>query len=177
MSVRRPLITRVWLLASSLLLASCAARAPLPQTTPALTLPQQLLIQQRDAQADSDWLLVIQQDVGALRFSLLDPLGVPLARQRLVDGEWRSEGLLPPNPEARELFAALLFALTPDAQLAGFYPDSRADAVSRSLPQRGLSQHGQPRWEVRRGAPPAFSIRMQNGALYRVTPLPSEAAQ
>lgn len=173
MSVRSPLITRVWLLlASSLLLASCAARAPLPQSTPALELPQQLLIQQRGAQTDSDSLLVIQEDAGALRFSLLDPLGVPLARQRLVNGEWHSEGLLPPNPQARELFAALLFALTPDAQLTRFYPDSRADAGSRSLPQGG-----QPRWEVRRDEPPALSIRLQDGTRYRVTPLPSETSQ
>lgn len=164
---------RAWLLlAASLALSACAARAPLPQTTPTLELPQQLLVQRRDAQADSDWLLVIQEDAGALRFSLLDPLGVPLARQRLVEGEWRSEGLLPPNPQARELFAALLFALTPAEQLARSYPGSRADNSSRRLAQRG-----QLRWEVRNGEARAFSLRLQDGALYQVTPLASEAGQ
>ena len=44
---------------------------------------------------------------------MMDPLGIPQARQKLIDGQWQADGLLPPNPEARELFAALLFALTP----------------------------------------------------------------
>lgn len=173
MSVPNPIVTRAWLLlAASLLLASCAARAPLPRSAPTLALPQQLLVQRREAHADSDWLLVIQDDAGALRFTLLDPLGVPLARQRLLQGTWHSEGLLPPNAQARELFAALLFALTPDAQLERLYPTSRADATARSLEQRG-----QLRWEVRQDQAPTFSIRLRDGALYRVTPLPSEAGQ
>lgn len=162
---------RTWfLLAVGLLLSGCAARAPLPASMPALELPQQLHVQRHAP--DTDWLLVIQDDAGALRFSLLDPLGVPLARQRLVQGEWHSEGLLPPNPQARELFAAVLFALTPQDQLARTYPDSRAGAESRTLHQRGHA-----RWQVRHGAARQFDIRMADGLSYRVMPLPAEAAR
>ena len=173
MAASSPARIGAWLLlAGGLMLAGCAARTPLPQVTPHLELPQQLLVQRRDTQADGDWLLVIQDDAGALRFSLLDPLGVPLARQRLLLGEWHSEGLLPPNPEARELFAALLFALTPAAQLPRAYPDSSAAGGSRRLLQRG-----QVRWAVRTDQASTLSIRLQDGGLYRVTPLPREIGQ
>lgn len=156
------------LLAAGLLLAGCAARAPLPAVNPGLALPQQLLVQRRAAEADHDWLLVIQDDAGGLRFTLLDPLGVPLARQRLQDGKWHSEGLLPPNPEARELFAALLFALTPEDRLQRFYPDARVAGLSRSLA---------PRWVVRPGEQNAFRLKLAPDTEYRITPLPGDLAQ
>jgi len=74
-------------------------------------LPQTLHIQRDDGQ---EWLLVVQQEDG-LRFSLFDPLGVPLSRQKKsAGGKWRNVGLLPPNPEARNLFIALLEALNGD---------------------------------------------------------------
>lgn len=101
----------IWLLFGLcfVLLAGCAARAPLPATTPTLEVPLQLHVQRRGSEP-ADWLLVIQHEEAALRWSLLDPLGIPLARQQLRDGNWHADGLLRPNPEARELFAALLFA-------------------------------------------------------------------
>jgi len=77
---------------------------PVPQD---FTLPQTLHIQRDDGQ---EWLLVVQKEDG-LRFSLFDPLGVPLSRQKRSDGKWRNVGLLPPNREARALFIALLEAL------------------------------------------------------------------
>ena len=80
------------------LLAACASRAPLPVRVPDLGLPLQLHIERLDEPAQ--WLLVIQAEGPALRWSLFDPLGVPLARQRLEDRAWQSEGLLPPNPQA-----------------------------------------------------------------------------
>ncbi|MDO9320266.1 MAG: hypothetical protein Q7U01_01380, partial [Pseudomonas sp.] len=108
---------RVWLLGLCLLLGACGVRTPVPQTVPQLSaqLPLTLLIQRQQAGERQDWLLVLQAEGPSLRWSLLDPLGVPLARQLLTTGEWHNDGLLPPNPEARELFAALLFALSSDA--------------------------------------------------------------
>jgi hypothetical protein len=160
------------LLAAIVLLAGCAARAPLPNVSPTLELPQQLLVQRRAADADSDWLLVIQDDAGALRFTLLDPLGVPLARQRLLDGDWHSEGLLPPNPQARELFAAVLFALTPTGQLSRFYPDAVYQTDSRQLLQRG-----QPRWQLHYGDAGAFRLQLPADVEYQITPLTGESAR
>ncbi|MBD9413004.1 hypothetical protein IB234_00415 [Pseudomonas sp. PDM16] len=113
---------RVVLLAMTLLLGACAGHTPVPASSPALTaaLPISLQIERTQSAEQRDWLLVIQAEGEALRWSLFDPLGVPLARQLLEHGEWRNEGLLPPNAEARELFAALLFALTTDDALAAY---------------------------------------------------------
>src|SRR3546814_11987913 len=81
---------------------------------------------------------------------MMDPLGIPLARQRLVDGQWQADGLLPPNAEARELFAALLFALTPETELPGNYPTAQQEARQRTLGQR---------WQVRYTQPLDFALR------------------
>ncbi|MDG9925841.1 MULTISPECIES: hypothetical protein [unclassified Pseudomonas] len=115
---------RAVLLALTLLLGACAGHTPVPTSSPALTagLPISLQIERTQNSERRDWLLVIQAEGEALRWSLFDPLGVPLARQLLQGGEWRNDGLLPPNPEARELFAALLFALTADDALHA-YPE------------------------------------------------------
>lgn len=101
-----------------LMLGACAARAPLPASPPALALPLQLHVERTQAGQRQDWLLVIQDEGGRLRWSLLDLLGIPQARQVLDGQQWQADGLLPPNPAARELFAAALFALTPQDQLA-----------------------------------------------------------
>ncbi|MDD0845357.1 hypothetical protein [Pseudomonas sp. Gutcm_11s] len=113
---------RAVLLAMTLLLGACAGHTPVPVSSPALTaaLPISLQIERTQSAEQRDWLLVIQAEGEALRWSLFDPLGVPLARQLLQDGEWRNDGLLPPNAEARELFAALLFALSTDDALTAY---------------------------------------------------------
>ena len=104
-------MTRFMLLGCLLLLSACASRAPLPEHLPNLTLPLQMHIQRLVADQRQDWVLVIQQEDSGLRWSMMDLLGIPQARQILIDDKWLSDGLLPPNPEARELFAALLFCV------------------------------------------------------------------
>lgn len=143
------------------LLSGCT-HLPLPKQTPTLALPLQLHIQREQADQRQDWLLVIQQQDAALRWSLMDPLGIPLARQLLHDGRWHADGLLPPNPEARELFAALLFALTPKSELQANYPQANAEADLRFLAQR---------WQVQYQQPSVFRIDMKGDLHYRVSPL------
>lgn len=152
---------RLALLTLLALLAACASRAPLPAHTPDLGLPLQLHIERLDEPAQ--WLLVIQAEGSALRWSLFDPLGVPLARQRLEDGTWQSEGLLPPNPQARELFAALLFALTPDAELAAAYPQAIRDGASRRLGDWQAANTVDSRLELRLGAQHYLIRTLQGG--------------
>ena len=158
---------RVCLLGLCLLLGACAARTPVPQNMPALNaqLPLTLLIQRSQAGADQDWLLVLQAEDSSLRWSLLDPLGVPLARQLLTEGEWRNDGLLPPNPEARELFAALLFALSTDAALAQHYP-------AGSWQLRAAGRRLDPQWSINYRTPLDFTL---SGAAvrYQVRALPA----
>lgn len=165
MSTRPLLKARLWLMVALALLSACAGHAPLPERQPALSLPMQLHIQREQAGQRQDWLLVIQQEQTSLRFSLLDPLGIPQARQLLVEDRWQADGLLPPNPAARELFAALLFALTPDDQLQRLYPGARQKGQQRWLGER---------WRVDYRHADDFSLNLDRGLRYLVSPLPRE---
>jgi hypothetical protein len=153
----------VWLmLVMFALLSGCASQAPLPASNPTLPLPLQLHIERQQADQRQDWLLVIQREGPGIRWSMMDPLGIPQARQQLIDGHWQADGLLPPNPEARELFAALLFALTPSSELLRNYPAAQQQAGQRSLP---------PRWAIRYTQPLSFELNLPQGPHYRVSPL------
>lgn len=156
---------RILLLVASLLLGACAARTPVPPVAPALVaaLPLTLQIQREQADVRQDWLLVIQQEGPALRWSLLDPLGIPQARQLLEAGQWRNDGLLPPNTEARELFAALLFALARTDALQGYPAGSwQQDAEG----QRRIT----PDWSIHYQAPLDFTLG-KTGLTYRIRAL------
>ena len=155
-------LLRFVLAACVLLLSACASRAPLPEHSPSLALPLQLHIQRLMADDRQDWVLVIQQEGPALRWSMMDLLGIPQARQKLVGGDWQADGLLPPNPEARELFAALLFALTPEAELQSNYPAAWQHGGQRSLPEH---------WDIRYSRPLSFELNLPKGPKYQVTPL------
>ncbi len=155
------------------LLAACARQLPLPTQPPRLELPMQLHIQRRSAEQEQDWLLVIQREGSALRWSLLSPLGVPLARQVLAEGRWTADGLLPPNAEARELFAALLFALSPADQLDELYAGSRwtDDEASRSL------NDGASDWRVRYQENDRFDLDVGPRLTYGVAPIATAGAR
>ena len=156
---------RFLLLAATLLLSACAGRAPLPEQNPDLPLPLQLHIQLLQPDDRQDWVLVIQREEVGIRWSMMDLLGIPQARQKLIDKTWKSDGFLPPNPEARELFAALLFALTPKDELATNYPGAWQHGRQRSLPER---------WDIRYAQPQNFELKLANGSTYQVTPLSGE---
>jgi hypothetical protein len=164
---------RALLITCVLLLTACASQAPLPAAVPHLELPMQLHVQRQQADQRQDWLLVIQQEANGLRWSLMDPLGIPLARQQLIDGQWQADGLLPPNAEARELFAALLFALTPDNELKGNYPGAQ---------RRGMQRIFDERWGVEYNSANTFRLVVLTGKnderlTYGISPLNSEALQ
>ncbi|CAI8895764.1 MULTISPECIES: hypothetical protein [Pseudomonas] len=160
-----PTVSELWRLfvvSMMLLLSGCASQAPLPASNPTLPLPLQLHIERQQADQRQDWLLVIQREGPGIRWSMMDPLGIPQARQQLIDGRWQADGLLPPNPEARELFAALLFALTPSGELARNYPAAQQQGEQRTLA---------PRWAVRYAQPLSFELNLPQGPHYRVSPL------
>jgi len=155
-------VWRFFVLGVVLLLSACASQAPLPAGNPSLPLPMQLHIERHLAGQQQDWLLVIQREGPGIRWSMMDPLGIPQARQQLIDGHWQADGLLPPNPEARELFAALLFALTPADELSRNYPTAQQHDGQRSLPAR---------WDIRYSQPSSFELNLPQGPHYRVSPL------
>lgn len=153
---------RLFVVGVMLLLSACASQAPLPAGNPTLPLPLQLHIERQQAEQRQDWLLVIQREGPGIRWSMMDPLGIPQARQQLIDGHWQADGLLPPNPEARELFAALLFALTPSGELLRNYPSAQQQGQQRSLPAR---------WDIHYSQPLSFQLNLPQGPHYRVSPL------
>jgi hypothetical protein len=158
---------RLLLLGLGLLLTACAARTPLPSNPPVLTapLPATLQVKREQAGEQQFWWLVVQAEGAALRWSLFDPLGVPLARQLLQDGAWRADGLLPPNDEALELFAAVLFALTPTDALATSYAPATWQALADG--QRRLT----PDWRISYRAPLDFTLNHAQDLSYRVNVL------
>jgi hypothetical protein len=157
-------MSRLLLLAIGLLLTACAARTPLPSGPPefAVPLPATLQIRREQAGEQQFWWLVVQAEGLSLRWSLFDPLGVPLARQLLQDGAWQADGLLPPNGEALELFAALLFALTPADALAASYAPATWQLLADG--QRRLT----PDWLIRYRAPLDFTLKHAQDLSYRV---------
>lgn len=155
-----------FVLGACLLLTACASAPPVPEPLPPLQLPMQLHVQREQAGERQDWLLVIQREDQRLRWSLLDLLGIPQARQLLEQGRWQADGLLPPNPAARELFAALLFALTPQPQLQRLYPAARQQGQQRWLEER---------WRVDYRKTDDFTLNLGQGLRYLVSPLPSES--
>ena len=70
---------RALLIGGLLLLAACASQPQLPAHTPSLALPLQLHIEREQDGQRQDWLLVIQREGEAIRWSLMDPLGIPQA--------------------------------------------------------------------------------------------------
>mgnify|MGYP003600456038 FL=1 len=146
-----------------LLLSACASQPPLPEKTPSLALPMQLHVQRLAQGQSQDWLLVIQREGAGIRWSMMDPLGIPQARQKLLNGQWQADGLLPPNPQARELFAALLFALTSADDVRALYPSAQAMDLTRTLPGH---------WQIVYQSSEVFSVNMTGQPLsYRITPL------
>ena len=154
---------RSLLIGCLLLLSACASQPPLPEKTPALALPMQLHVQRHADGQSQDWFLVVQREGSAVRWSMMDPLGIPLARQKLIDGAWQADGLLPPNPQARELFAALLFALASADDMRALYPSAQARGLTRTLPGH---------WQIVYQSSEVFSVTMTGQPLsYRITPL------
>jgi hypothetical protein len=144
----------------------------LPATLPELQLPVQLLIHKQTPQQAQDEILVVQQEASGLRWSLLDPLGMPIARQLLRDGKWSNDGLLPPNGDAHALFAALLFAWTPADRLAANYPAS--DWRLESPRERSLWRNGQQQWRVSYADAglQRFALVNAAGASWQIGPMP-----
>lgn len=173
LSACRALLAAMALLA----LAGCAGAPPLPVRDAGFSLPRQLhVVQTAPGQPAVDLLLVVQREDAALRWSLFDPMGVPQARQMLEGGKWRNDGFMRPNAQARDLFAALMFAWTPQADLdAAYGAASWRAAPSQAGPaQRMLLQDGRVRWTVTFPADTqnqALTIRSANDVTWRITPL------
>ena len=135
-----------------LVLTACSTTQPLPMQGQALQdvqLPLQLHLRYQEDELSRDAIVVIQREAEALRFSLFDAMGVPLARQILRDNDWYADGLLPPNPQARQWFSGLVFALTTAEHLAQQYPNTKVSAELRVLANGWRVSNPEPKlWQI-----------------------------
>jgi hypothetical protein len=175
--LRRRLIAALPVL-GALWLAGCASVPPTPVAQADLRLPRRVHITlQSPGQPRQDALLVVQAEgPQATRWSMFDPLGMPMARQILQDGKWRNDGFMRPNGQASDMFSAILFAWTPAASLPSAYAgrDWRQGATADGGRERVMNDDCNPRWRVvwQAGAPAdTFAISTAAGATWRVEPL------
>lgn len=150
------------------LLASCASLVPVPVDADIPGLPLMLLVTQDTEAGAEENLLVVQADGPGTRWSLLDALGAPRARQILQNGKWRNDGFLPPNAQARALFSALVFAWTPTEHLAARYG---IDNLRVAANTRTLSRNGRAIATVVGTPLSKLEIHLNGGARWTVTSL------
>jgi hypothetical protein len=182
MSHPRPILSSFVL--ATLLLAGCAGAPPTPVAPADLNLPRWVHVTtQTPGQPSQDTLLAVQAEgMGATRWSLFDPLGMPRARQILKDGRWTNDGFMRPNGEASDMFSAILFAWTPDAALASAYAGKDWQAAPRADGGRTrvLDEDCSVRWTVA-WAPAAradtFTITRADGTVWKVEPIAGAPAQ
>lgn len=154
---------------ASVLMAGCASSLPVPREPIALTTPRMLHVtEQRPGETVTDAMLVVQSEGNGTRWSLFDPIGAPRARQILQDGQWRTDGFLPPNAKARSLFAALIFAWTPQAELASRYGASNITLADHT---RILNAQGKPLVSVTPMPGDTLRIELNDGTRWQVAPL------
>lgn len=175
---------RAWLcLLLTLLLAGCAATSVVPRqySGPSQVQSWKLSLVTASGQAE-DSLLVIQPEAqNATRWIQTNPLGAPLARLSLHDGRWSTDGFLPPNPRARQLFEAIIAAQTPRTQWPAAYPDTVVTTSTEGGRATYIfSRQGRLLWSIRLPAttavpgtsqPPSTHIVLPDHSQWQLTPL------
>jgi hypothetical protein len=159
-------------------LAGCASAPPTPVSSNDLNLPRRIHVTlQAAGQPRQDALLVVQAEgPDATRWSLFDPLGMPMARQILQDGKWRNDGFMRPNAQASDMFSAMLFAWAPAASLPSAYAgqDWHDGPTPDGGRERVMNDDCNLRWRIvwPPGAPAdTFAIRTGGGTTWQVEPL------
>ncbi|WP_156469172.1 hypothetical protein [Cephaloticoccus primus] len=175
------------------LLTSCASQSiPVPKGISVTTLtefPHRVLVTETQSNPPPIpfiirpiWQIVVQKEGASLRWLRFDPLGIPDARQILQQGRWRNDGFIYPNPQAREMFAALLFAWVPEQELNTSYGKQnwRNSPQADGSINRALFHQGQARWIVHWPSAESmyknatFSIKHADGTVWKVSPLATE---
>ncbi len=139
------------------LLAGCASTSVLPaksqaqgQSQTTARLQSYKLTAVSSTGQTEDTLLIVQPEAGgATRWIQTNALGAPLARLQLSDGAWRTDGFLPPNPAAQQLFEAIIASQIPRQQWASAYPDiDIASAQRDGKPVHTFSRQGHTLWTL-----------------------------
>jgi hypothetical protein len=159
---------RALLLICTLLLGACADQALIPAQIPHVKLPIQLQVHREQDGQHQDWLVSATKRHHGLHWSLTDRSGTPLAQQDQDNDGWKKGDEVALDYEARDLFSAVLFALTSDKELRFDYPDVQVQPHGRSMYER---------WTVTYSAGGIIHIALPGGPNYIVSPLNGKAKQ
>lgn len=158
------------LILSCMMMLGCATHVPMPSQPAVLKVPQHTLhvIQQRADEPALHAVLAVRSEGDSTYWTLIDLLGVPLARQILQNGQWRNDGFLPPNGDARALFIGLIFAWTPQSELSAHYhiQDIKIEDGTRTL-----SIKGRPVLTVTTAVSGDMRLNFLDGARWVIKPL------
>lgn len=171
------------LLLAAIALNGCALMQPagsLPPQFPPLAETRQFRVEGCEAEGgpgddatiaggQAPSLVVVQPQVdGSWRWLRLDAFGTPQARMiARPGGQWQNDGFMPPDAEARALFAGMMLLLTPESQRSQVWPGlhARPDGHwTNHLDGKAL------RWRTRPDGD-GWRLRLPGGAQWCVQPL------
>lgn len=158
---------RALLLACLLLLSACATQDPLPAQIPHLKLPIQLHVQREQARPE-DWLVEIKKRDHGVRWVMATTSGTLLAKQDLTNDGWKDKATSDADFDARELFGAVLFALTSMEEVRFDYPGVQLQPRGRSLGDR---------WQVSYVSEGLIRLSLPDGVVYLISPIKSKASR
>jgi hypothetical protein len=159
---------RALLLSCMLLLSACATQAPLPAQIPHLKLPIQLHAQRQQDGQHQDWQVEVKKRDHGVRWTLSTASGVVLARQELTNNGWTTSAKTDADFEAQELFSAVMFALTSEAEVRFDYPGVQLQPHGRTLEDR---------WQVNYGSEGFIRITLLDGLTYLLSPINGKASR
>lgn len=159
---------KYWFILVFFLLGGCANRLELVPRVPleARKLCYRVEVVQGFGLPRESLIVAAVDKKGHWRWQWNNLLGMPLARQRLDDGHWQDDGFLPLYPQARPLFAALLYLETPPRKRAMRYPqafevhESGKTSVYLRRARPGAARRAEQLFSLQRGGAPTILLTL-----------------
>lgn len=158
---------RALLLACVLLLSACASQEQVPAQIPHLKFPIKVHAQREQAGHHDAWLVEAKKRDRGVRWTLTNTSGDVLAVQDLTNDGWKHRAVSDADYDARELFGAVLFALTSEKEVRFDYPGVQLQAHGRRLEDR---------WQVSYASEGFIRITLPDGLSYLISPIKGKAS-
>jgi len=159
---------RALLLACALLLSACASQDPLPAQIPHLKLPITVNAQSEQRGPNQPWRIEARKRDHGVRWTLTDASGEVLAVQDLTNDGWKDRAVSDADFQIRELFGAVLFALTSDKEVRFDYPGVQLQPHGRMIEDR---------WQVSYASEGFFRVTLPDGPSYLISPVKGKASR
>lgn len=166
--VGKSMIRNLLLASMLLLLGACADRETLPAQVPHLKLPIVLHAQHQPDDGQQAPLLEIKKRDHGVRFTLTGASGTLLAKQDLTNDGWQDRAKSDADYDARDLFGAVLFALTSVQEVRFVYPGVALQPYERRL---------EGRWQVSYASEGFFRVTLSDGTSYLLSPARGKASR